>query len=282
MNILFPTDLSDASAKVFEYAWQLARRLKLPVTMLHVFPVPVAPTAFGDPVAENISEELIQATEKSNADRLSEFREEILMRYKADKGETSVAVDTKLVMGFVGEEVVRLAEEMHSSYIVMGSRQSANLKRIFFGSSVQAVIKRAHVPIFVVPVDYTFKPVQKIGFATDLTLSDTEVINNVLELGDKLGAMVYCFHVHDSTLSVEDSILRDFNKTYSDRIKQGKMEIRLVDNVSILEGIEQFVAENKLDLLAVMKQKKYWLDFTASTTKQLVFQEKTPLLVFHE
>jgi nucleotide-binding universal stress UspA family protein len=193
-----------------------------------------------------------------------------------------VRTEEMLRMGFMGDELMHISEEIKASYIVMAVQHTSGLKRFFSGSSTMHILKKSKIPVITVPENLVFKAIKKIAYATDLTFNDNDILGRLLQVAELLGAEVKCFHVHDSDLEVENSIIQDFIVQYSAEIKQGLISFQLVDNVNVLDGIDFFVNEHEIDLLAVLKQKSYWLELEESMTKLLAFHTNIPLLVYHE
>ncbi|MFI5170991.1 MAG: universal stress protein [Chitinophagales bacterium] len=282
MSILFPTDMGEQSAKTFEFALNLAKKLNENITLIHVYPLPLTYPSLDESRLNDATEELLMATETAMEERLKLFKDELKAMYTSHAPEM-VRVNGMLKMGFVGEEVAVAAEEINASYVVIGVKHTGGLKRFLGGSNVSGIIKKSKSPVITVPEKYNIVPIQQIAYATDLTFNDSEVISRMLELAAKFEAQVNCFHVHDSNLEVENAIIDDFIRQYKNEVDQKIISFDLIDNINILDGIDFFVKNKNIDLLVVLKQKTYWLEiFETSITKQLVFHENVPMLVYHE
>ncbi len=282
MSILFPTDLSEQSAVTFEFAMDLAKKLNETITLIHVYGVPMTYPSMDESRLNDVAEEMIQATETAMEDRLKLFKDDLKSRYTSHAPEM-VRVNGMLKMGFVADEIANAAEEINAAFIVVGVKHTKGLKRFLGGSNVASIIKKCKTPIITVPENYSFKPIQKIAYATDLTFNDSEIISRMLDLAAKFDAHIKCFHVHDSNLEIENAIIDDFIQQYKNEVERRILSFEMVDNINILDGIDFFVHQQDIDLLVVLKQKTYWLEiFETSITKQLVFHENVPMLVYHE
>ncbi len=282
MSILFPTDLSEQSVKTFEYAMHFAKMLNMPITLMHVYPIPMAYPSLDETRTGDISEELITATEAAHAEKLNQFAAALKAKFGGAAPE-SLRIGTELRMGFVGDEVIHMAASMQAAYVIIGVKHTSGLKRFLGGSDVSTIVRRCHVPVITVPENYTFKPIEKIAYATDLTFSDNEVINRLLDLSAKFDAHVKCFHVHDSKLETENAIIHDFIEQYKSEANHRRITFEMVDNISITDGIDYYVKTHDIDMLAVLKQKTYWLEiFETSITKKMVYHEDVPMLIYHE
>lgn len=282
MRILFPTNFGETSAETFDFAVHLAKKLHAEISLLHVYPLPMTLPAMDETRTADITEEMIQNAQTANEERMEAFKQSLVNTYSHSYEPVS-SMPTYLRMGFVGEEVARQAEEMQADFVVITAKRASGLKRFLGGSDVSSIIRKCDCPVITVPEHFTFHNIDKIAYATDLTFSDNEVIARLLVLGEKLGAMIKCFHVHDSNLDIENAIIKEFIEQYRDEANRRAITFELVDNINVHDGIDYYVKNNNIELLVVLKQKKYWLEiFEGSMTKQLVFQEKIPMLIYHE
>jgi nucleotide-binding universal stress UspA family protein len=76
--------------------------------------------------------------------------EKILRRAKKNLKEHGVECKTKIAVGPVASEIVRIAEEEGFTSIFMGSRGHRGLKRMLLGSVADEVIRHAHCPVTII------------------------------------------------------------------------------------------------------------------------------------
>lgn len=281
VNILFPTDFSEASAKSFGAAVTLAEKLTLPIMILHVYRPPVVTTGYDDTGLEVVTEQLISGMEDVIRAQMADFIKDISETHQLNK--RGIAVEYSIRMGFVADEIARMADETHSAYITVTVRHSHTGERILLGSAVNGLLRKSHQPLFAFPEDWPLRNFRRIAYATDLSFSDGPVIARLLEFARLFDATVLCFHVHDSNLDTENAIIQEFNDTYRSEIEQGLISFQLSENLRVMDGIDYFVQENAIDLLVMLKQRRYWLDFLeGSYTRKMAFHAGIPLLVYHE
>lgn len=133
-KILHPTDFSEQARSAFALACSLARVHHARVVVVHV----VQPTAsFGEvapvPPPEDYYERL--------------WNDYLL---PMEPPEAGVAVEHLLVDGVAEEEIVRLAGELRSDLIVMGTHGRAGLSRLLMGSVAEHVVRTAPCPVLTV------------------------------------------------------------------------------------------------------------------------------------
>lgn len=140
-TLLAAVDFSDASPTIVAHTITLAQALEARVVLLHVVE-PVAsyvPVGSAMDVIETAPPPIMEqdlAAQKMHLDRLA----------AGLKNVTTVAV-----IGLAADEIVTQAQEHGAELIVLGSHGHGALYHLFAGSVVTGVLKRARVPVLVVP-----------------------------------------------------------------------------------------------------------------------------------
>lgn len=149
-KIIWATDFSQHARDAGQLALQCARCSDGSLYALSVvdpedLPVILAdlqiPFKTADQVKE-LDQELESEYEQRVADQLKSEIESI--------GATSLTVETLIRVGIPWQVIVRTAEEVDASLIVIGSHGKHSLEEIIFGSTVENVTKHAHCPVMVV------------------------------------------------------------------------------------------------------------------------------------
>lgn len=144
-SILFATDFSENSEKAFDYALSLAKAYNAKLLILHVINEPVDLRGFYVPHIsfETLEKEIEEGAEKMMASfcgsRLSGFSN----------------FETRVVTGIPADEIVRIAEEMASSLIVLGTQGRTGLDHFLFGSTAERVVRTARCPVLTVRLSGT-------------------------------------------------------------------------------------------------------------------------------
>lgn len=142
MSILVCVDTTEASSKVIELAAHYAERLDAKLWLLQVAePDPdfvgyeVGPQHIRDAKAAQF-----HAAHKAVQSRSAELRE---------RGIDATAL---LVQGGVADTILAEAERLAVSLIVLGSHGKGLAKRALLGSTSEAVLHHAAVPVLIVPM----------------------------------------------------------------------------------------------------------------------------------
>lgn len=134
-HIIHPTDFSDNAERAFSYVEQLVESGCKKVTLLHV------------QERERIDEYLKDRLDEFN--RIDQARLEQLKKRLMDKGAQDVHIE--IPYGSTTREILRLVAENAYSMIVMGSQGRGFISEVFLGSVSHNIIRKAPVPVLLVP-----------------------------------------------------------------------------------------------------------------------------------
>jgi universal stress protein A len=142
--ILVPVDFSDCFPDVIEQADRLAEGLGAKIVLLHVVVLPTeipTDTLFIPP----------HGTTPQSASRylLAQARVQVEQVQKTLQARGR-EVSTIVIEGFVADEVLRLAGELHAELIVMGTHGRTGVGRMLLGSVAESIIRRAPCPVVAV------------------------------------------------------------------------------------------------------------------------------------
>jgi nucleotide-binding universal stress UspA family protein len=146
-KILYATDFSDASINALPYVLQLRDAGAEEVHLVHVVnelavsEVVERPGGIGEP-AGAFEMELASFLEKDAEERLGQLQREL--------EEAGYVVKVYLLLGMPGDEIVRLADTLAVSVIVIGSHGHGSLAGILLGSVSDYVVHHASQPVLVV------------------------------------------------------------------------------------------------------------------------------------
>ena len=152
-KILVPTDFSEPTREVMEYALLLARSFQAKLLLLHVHqvvPITEAVTWLEmgvPPVPEpGLWEQLKEAAQKQMA-RLCEI-------YR----DAGVELEGRVIEGVPFVEIIRETEREKADLIVMGSHGRTGVRHLLMGSVAEKVSRKAACPVLVIkPKDFKFE-----------------------------------------------------------------------------------------------------------------------------
>ncbi|MBN2240100.1 MAG: universal stress protein [Dehalococcoidales bacterium] len=142
-RMLVPLDGSELAEVVFTYAKELAGRLDIDVTLLHV----AAQTG-------KSFNPMQQAYIKRAADLIKKQAREVQQDAGINQAGEAVKVKGELAEGYPPEEILKYAEENDIDLILMATRGHSGLKRWSIGSVATKVLSASKIPVWLVRADH--------------------------------------------------------------------------------------------------------------------------------
>jgi len=138
-KILVPTDFAESSREACAAALELAQQFRVPLVLMHIYPIPTAIYS-GVPIAPmgdyvQLIEDSAQAALNNEAARLQ------------GKG---VEVTTVLRMGSPWEQALDVVSKLDIGLIVMGTHGRRGLPRALLGSVAEKMVRLSPVPVLTV------------------------------------------------------------------------------------------------------------------------------------
>jgi universal stress protein A len=152
-TILVPTDFSEPTRDLLDYAVWLGRTFQARLILLHVLQtMPLAEAVnwldgVAPPTGEVALWEQVKTASEQQMARLKELY--------ASSG-VEIAVQVKEGVPFV--EIIRTAEREKADLIVMGSHGRTGVRHLLIGSVAERVVRKASCPVLVLkPPDFSFE-----------------------------------------------------------------------------------------------------------------------------
>lgn len=273
-TILVCTDFSTSANHATEYACMLATRYNFPrITLYHAYQV-VAPT-IDVPVMPYVGTELYNAVERQLTEQATKIGEQT---------GNDIVVDIRAEERVLGENINDICKEENAELIVTGVSEKSGLERIIVGSNALRLSEAAHCPVLMVPPDAPILPVKRVLLACDL-----EKVSEATPL-DALDKVLETFQAQLVVINVDDGNRHFSPKTVEEIYRlhhvfdKYKPEYAFVENKDIAEGILDYAKEQDISLVITIPRYYNFLRnlFHKSTTKNLVYNSKLPLLTLHE
>ncbi len=274
-KILYPTDFSDTAENAFLYALQLADTLGGSVITLHAFDRP-------DVSNFNLPNVLREVYDTIDLDEFENYEDEIplLRDLASDNGYYHVPMVHVLEEGAPVSAILRTANKNKTDVIVMGATGSGRMESFFFGTISGKVLEEAHCPVIVVPGSASFDGlIDHIAVAINFKEEDAVLIEALRKFRDMIGSHLHVLHIDTGSGTKAKEQMAVFCEPWQ---QDKKLTAHCVQHKDINEGLEQFIVENKMDLLAILSHKKSWVDefFNQNRAKELSYHQSIPLMVY--
>ncbi len=266
-KILFPTDFSKASQHALGYAVSLAKELDAVIDVASIYRLPYVDAA-------NVPPEWITEMQE-------EKRKVVISHLDAFvSGQPEKRIGKRMAIYgiFIPQEIHDLVKAEGYDLVVMGTRGEHHTKsEKFIGSITTHTMMQAPCPVLAVPEEAKWNVPERIAFATDFGPRDEAAISQLMEFAAALAASVHFVHVETAPGigQMHDMIpLENYPFPFT--------EFAVVNSPAVMEGIDKYIKERKIDLLALfIPKRRLWERlFHSSFTKRMAFHSRTPLLVF--
>ncbi len=139
-HILIPTDGSEPSLNAAAFAGNMARAFGASVSIVAVIEEDlVVAEAWGGATADDARRKIESRKSKEELDRTREA-----------VGDLPSAPATAVLMGHVGDQICKFAEDGGVDLIVMGSHGRTGIKRVLLGSVSHSVVNQAPCSVTIV------------------------------------------------------------------------------------------------------------------------------------
>jgi nucleotide-binding universal stress UspA family protein len=264
-TIIFPTDFSENADHALAFAMDIAERAQAELIVVNAYDIPyshnIMTTSLLDMIREGAEGGVKEVAEKATARGLK--------------------VQAIAKMGNPIRVVKELVKTHANAMVVMGTKGSSGVEQILMGSNAAALLHSVNVPVLAIPAGANIGQVNKIVFATDFSSEkDEKALSRLANLAKLFDATVMILHV-DNGKSKAIPGQRDKFETL---LKDVKHSFHLVREHQVEEAIENFVNEQKADMVALLARQYGFIEglFHTSVTSKMAYHTEVPYLALHE
>lgn len=287
-KILVPVDFSDYSYRACEMAFHFAAKMNdSEITIMHTYfsglysSIPVG-NAFNYETTDE--ETVIKIIKKVHADieglskQLKEkIKNEIL---------PSVPFFTILKEGIPEEEILKFSKEYEPSLIMMGTRGKNHKELDLIGSVTAEIIDRSIFPLFAIPEDVQYKDftkIKNIAYATSFEQKDLIAFQKMMDFLSPFNVIIHFIHISQDNDAWSEIKLAGIKEYFKKNYPTLETEYHLIQGTDVLESLDNFIAQNKIDVIALNTHKRNIFSrlFNPSFARKMIFHAKTPMLIFH-
>jgi nucleotide-binding universal stress UspA family protein len=275
-RMLVATDYSGAAINAERYAIKLAKDTNSILTFLHVFS---SSTSFPKELTER--ERIGYKPMDHEILRLEQHVSDLLKSMDIQMGE----VEYKCLVrkGDAREEIRNESNDSDIEFIVVGTHGETNLKQTFLGSHTWNTINKVSMPVLAIPIEASYSPVQSIVFATEYRKGELPVIKFLTKLAEQFDAELTVLHVTNDVFSreFEQEMFTRFMNEVKSQVKYDKLEVRLIHDANLIEGLNNFCIRTKSNWLVMSPEKSLLFEKVfnpiTSRTKAMSFHTHVPL-----
>jgi nucleotide-binding universal stress UspA family protein len=268
--ILAPVDFSHVSINAAQYAAQFAFHFHANLKLIHIVQLPVV---YGEiPMPIGNYEHIVHERHVQMDALVQKLKQEL-------GGELNVQYEIKT--GSPLYEIADMAEKEKPLMLVIGTRGLGTMERFLLGSVTLSLTIESPVPVLVVPDNWKFKPVAKIGFATDLE----QVVNNtpdnlIRKFTDMMDAELHIIH-NDPNYHEYEPVYMQEGMLLDTMFARQKHRFHFLHSTFTEEVIISHAKKNNLDWLMVQPHKHGFFEemFGHRHTREFVLYAEVPVMV---
>jgi nucleotide-binding universal stress UspA family protein len=266
-KILVPIDFSGASRNAEEYAVSLAKTFDAEIQLLHVYRELLPVAAGPEPWSMTITELHVE--------------NEKLINKEVDylKSKYSIDVKANLLMGAKGKTINAFAKEIGSDLIIMGIRSGPRNK--ILGSTVLHTIRKAIVPVLIIPGEAKYSPMKYIVIAVDFKeMLGGSYFDPLYDIYKKFDSSVCVLHIDQPAAELKATELPE-KLQLGIALSRFNYQYEKADSYEVDEAIQNYIDMHPTDLLVLIAHHHtiYERIFETIHTKALSFKMKQPLLI---
>ena len=267
-NILFLTDLTEASEAAFSYAIAFARQYDACLYPGHVV-VPQVPSELEAPLPSS----LLRAIEEQKRAQLANAVKD-----------TGITTRVLVQEGFVDNVVPRWINEHGIDLIVAGTHGRRGIQRLLLGSTAELILRTASCPVLTVGPNVERQPagglrINKVLFATDLSEETEFAASYALSFARQHHAQLTFLHVlpvenrsHAEQMQASSNAQNELRRLAPSDARLGCEIAFVVEQGDPGERILTYAARKAVDLivLGLPRNKKFTTHFRSGVTYEVI------------
>lgn len=286
--VMIPIDFSSYSLKAAVVGFDIAEKISSKMVLYHSSPrpeflaIPYSDVIVYDSALFLNYEMTEQQTNKKFESFLKKLHQHIdPVRWKKAKPEYLVKI------GEADDDIMSYIQIHPPRMVVMGIRGEDSQKGDILGSTTASVIFNSKVPVLAIPEstpDNWLTNLKTVVYATNFESTDFIALDKLYKLLKPFETNVICLHVNQGNNGeLDEAMLEGMREALCEKYPYAGFDCKLVHNKNLPDAIDQFIQENKVDVLALTTHRRniFTRLFNPSITREMVMHTKTPILVFH-
>jgi nucleotide-binding universal stress UspA family protein len=267
-KLIVATDFSTASQNAARYAADMAVQINAEIILFHVIDISILISGI------SVAADFYTGMEKDGEEELSILKEELITRTK-----NKIPVSVNNVSGIVISELTGFCNKVSPLAVIMGAQGKSEIDRLLLGSNTGEAIQRLNYPIFVIPSDAVYTSVRKMVLACDMENTRALPFKKIEKFTRLFKAQLLVLHIRKSekNIKVESGLVEETLNTLAPAYYS-------IHNDNVERGINQFIAENQIDILLLVPKARNPLAavFHRSISKKICWHPAIPVITLPE
>ena len=258
MKILLPTDFSINSYHAIQYAFTHFDLRKVNIQLLHVIKEPRSTSG----VLLRLDDIMMNDAKREMVELLDKLEQEFGIR-------PVFAIH----YGHLKNWIEQISMTMQIDLIVMGTKGENDIKSKVMGSVTESIIRTSKIPTLAIPYSSKKTEIKEFILATD---------RKEIEHEDFFEHLISNLKLTDPQINVLIVVTNEVGVVPKSMPLRGmQVGVKTIESKSVVDGINAYLEENRVDILALYHSKNSRLDylFNRSITKTICSKIQVPLLV---
>ncbi len=250
-SILLPTDFSENAWVATNYAAELANKFNFDLHILHVY------QTFGKILGTaEFNEVVAKHNEDAAFSEMDKWEQKVKTKYP------QLQISFACMEGNLTDTVLKVAEENHVAFIVMGTKGEGGFKGYVLGSNTFELIQHSPIGVIAVPQDYKEFKFQKVGILTNFKNQELELLESFINRTSP-GLDLTLLHVTENGRNIDTENILFWQDRIVKQMGINSIEYRskeMINRIDINEPIpyiiNQMIADEGINILLVTYTRK--------------------------
>lgn len=273
-TILVPTDFSENAFVAGQYAASLAKETGAKVLFYHVYIV-----LYSGFEETGVSVKHVEWADQEAAGAMEKLLNTVRAQYP------EVQIEGEFIRGFMIDALMeRLKQDADIQLIVMGTKGVTNVAESIFGSTTYEVLKKAQIPVLVIPEDTPDYSLQHVGFFSDYNTHEIEALQLMTSLLTPVKSFDVLHFVRQGATGNADK-REQWKAEASAALGNQHIEIKEIPVEKVdLHSVTNLATDQHLDLMVFTRPQKPFFEkiFGKSLTKAVANYPVIPSLFIKE
>ncbi|MBS1650834.1 MAG: universal stress protein [Bacteroidetes bacterium] len=265
-KIIVGIDFTKSSENALKYAITLAKHSNSELLLFHLYGSPVALTNSG------LYYMNYDNSKPETDKKLQKFAEKII------KSDTSILFKISSSSGLFKTEIEKLIKKNNVHSVVLGLGSKSKINRFIYGSHVTDIAGKINCPVIIVPESYKIHSLGLTLIASDnMQQINNKCIGQIKDFINSTQSKIKVVHLKTPNELIQNK---------PERLVFGDIKVPLITkkSINIVEGITKSVRQFKANtVLCIYRRHSFiYRFFNDSTTKEIAFSSKVPVVIIHE
>ena len=274
-HILVATDFSEGAQNAIMHARKLAKVFNASLIYFHAH-FPVVPTNYLDPNGIYLSMPEVDMQEV-----IKGLKHSLQAYVKADAAE-GIKSESIIEVGDITSAIHSIEEKIDLDLVIVGKTANANFLDKLLGSTAKSLAHDLHVPLLIIPSNYTEDLLHKVLYATQLEFDEIPFIKKANQWAKKGPHKLTLAHLNEK---FETDLIpnHQFLEEIKEAMKGEHLHYVNADASSFKEGLLTLLKEQGTSLICLTTHKRNIITqlVSPSKTREAIEFIPIPTLVFN-